>query len=192
MPREILKGLHGEENWGTLKIGIKSTMQRETKRTHFRRFLEADLAHLEELESDPEIMRFTSFQVPQTKEATKQRLLELTQNPEKEKPPFGVWGAFLKEDESFVGWLMLSRKRSSDPELGFMLVKKAWGQGFATEVSQGILKEAFREKTLQKVIATTALENTASIRVLEKLGFKRKESADPKLLSFQATRDSIR
>lgn len=55
-------------------------------------------------------------------------------------------------------------------ELGYWLSREMWGQGYATEASRGMLEYA-RERGITRFQAGYFLENPASGRVLEKLGF---------------------
>lgn len=58
-------------------------------------------------------------------------------------------------------------------ELGFWLSKKHWGKGYAAEAAQIVIKYAFKELGLLRIQSYTSIENTACIRVLEKLGMQR-------------------
>lgn len=55
-------------------------------------------------------------------------------------------------------------------EIGYILKKSAWGEGYATEACKRLLKFAFEESPLEEVVATIDAENTASRKVLEKCG----------------------
>jgi RimJ/RimL family protein N-acetyltransferase len=57
-------------------------------------------------------------------------------------------------------------------ELGFHLVKRCWGKGFATEAALGVLNYGWEKLRLSKVYAGHHPGNRASQRILEKLGFK--------------------
>jgi ribosomal-protein-serine acetyltransferase len=57
--------------------------------------------------------------------------------------------------------------------LGYWIRRSAWGEGVATEAGQAVLARAFRTGELHRVEAHVALENRASQRVVEKLGFQR-------------------
>ena len=58
-----------------------------------------------------------------------------------------------------------------EAELGYCLGRDYWGQGYATEASEGLLRYAFTKLDLSRVIATHYLENEASRHVLDKCGF---------------------
>lgn len=145
----------------------------ETERLRLRRFTEADLPALLELESDPEVVRFTPMAVPLPSERTQQRLKD-TIAKQAERSPLGVWACETKAGE-FVGWFMLVKTRPGepDPELGFMLLRRQWGKGYATEAAQRLLHLGLYELGHSAVLATVQRENAASARILEKLGFQR-------------------
>jgi len=142
----------------------------ETQRTRLRRFGLSDVENMRELESDPEVMKFTPSRVPQSLEQTKSRLQSLVEK-EATYAPFGVWAVELKDTSDFVGWFMLIHTQFNFPELGFMLVRRHWGKGLATEVASALIDFGYRKLNLPGIAATTNPENSASIRVLEKLGF---------------------
>lgn len=69
------------------------------------------------------------------------------------------------------GYIPHLRRRTY--ELGYMLASDYWGRGLTTEAARLLLDFAFTELKLHRVFAVTVEENTPSIRVLEKLGFRR-------------------
>jgi RimJ/RimL family protein N-acetyltransferase len=58
-------------------------------------------------------------------------------------------------------------------ELGFALGRNHWGQGFMAAALPAVLEFAFNTMELHRVYADTDPRNDASIRVLERLGFRR-------------------
>lgn len=138
-----------------------------SSKIQLRRFQTSDFAHLRLLESDPEIMRFTPMRVPQTPEQTEARLLNLVRR-EQEFGALGVWA--VERNGEFVGWCMLMKMEFPNPEIGFMVVRKHWGQGIATEMVRELVSYA-QEQGIQSLVAVTDVDNAASIHVLEKLGF---------------------
>jgi RimJ/RimL family protein N-acetyltransferase len=60
-----------------------------------------------------------------------------------------------------------------DIELGYRLRPSAWGRGYATEGSRGLLRKTFTESGTRRVVSSTMVTNVASRRVLEKAGLKR-------------------
>lgn len=62
------------------------------------------------------------------------------------------------------------RGARGEPELAFELLRRVWGQGYATEASSAVLDWA-RSSGHERLWATVWEWNTASRRVLAKLGF---------------------
>jgi ribosomal-protein-alanine N-acetyltransferase len=60
-----------------------------------------------------------------------------------------------------------------DPEIGWWLARRYWGQGLATEAASAALRDAFERVRLDRIISIARPENTASLRVMDKLGLRR-------------------
>jgi RimJ/RimL family protein N-acetyltransferase len=78
-------------------------------------------------------------------------------------------------DQAFIGWCSLTRWNPDyrSASMGYCLDDAAWGHGYATEAGRALLQWAFDTLDLNRVQAETDTRNTASARVLEKLGFVR-------------------
>lgn len=57
-------------------------------------------------------------------------------------------------------------------ELGYWIAEEYWGNGYAVEASEILIKRAFDDLDVKQIYASYRIENTQSKRVLEKLGFK--------------------
>jgi ribosomal-protein-alanine N-acetyltransferase len=75
-------------------------------------------------------------------------------------------------DGQFIGTCDLSEidRRHRRAEVGFMLGREAWGQGYASEAMQAVLSYAATQG-LRRLLARTHLGNRRSESLLEKLGF---------------------
>lgn len=82
-------------------------------------------------------------------------------------------GIFENETGALVGSIELDGidLRRGQAELGYWIRTDRWGRGYATEAGWAILTYGFETLGLHKVRADVAVGNTASARVLEKLGF---------------------
>lgn len=73
-----------------------------------------------------------------------------------------------------VGWCGLKWHPEEDAaDLGYRLLRDRWGRGYATEAGRACLQYGRETLNLQNIIARVVPENTASVRVLQKLGFVR-------------------
>jgi RimJ/RimL family protein N-acetyltransferase len=70
-----------------------------------------------------------------------------------------------------IGACGLGRRPSGAVELGYWVARAAWGHGFATEAGAAMIEIA-RALGLEQLEASHFLDNPASGRVLEKLGFE--------------------
>jgi [ribosomal protein S5]-alanine N-acetyltransferase len=67
---------------------------------------------------------------------------------------------------------LIKRDGLADPDLGFAFLAAHRGQGYAYESAQAMLSYAQNEKGLSRLAAITDPQNTASIRLLQKLGMR--------------------
>lgn len=136
-----------------------------TQRLYLRSFIEDDFNSLKEMMTDEEVMRFTRLRCAQSEDVIKRCLMQWSQDQE-------VWACVEKESDQVIGWAMLKKTTSDDPELGFMLIKKVWSKGFATEISKSLISYAIDVLKVNKIIAFVSIENDASKKVLKKVGMK--------------------
>ena len=89
-------------------------------------------------------------------------------------PQFGYWAATLRASARWIGWFHLRPEKDPPYEidLGYRLRRDVWGQGLATEGSRELLRQAFSQWKVPRVIAHTLVVNTASRRVMEKCGMR--------------------
>lgn len=137
----------------------------------FRRFRVEDLDELHKMEGDQEVMKFTGPGRAQSFAESEIRLKKVLEHiPESEV--MGFWAPIERETNKLIGWFMLVKTKENIPELGFMIAKEYWGKGYATELSKYLCNQAITEFGIDKIIARTDRNNHASIKVLEKVGFK--------------------
>ncbi len=87
------------------------------------------------------------------------------------KNNLGRWAIHTKDNMDFIGWCGLKYRPELDEiDLGYRLMKKAWGKGFATEAAQHTLNHGFKTLGLKLITGRAHIENIASIKVLEKIG----------------------
>ena len=92
---------------------------------------------------------------------------------------YGLWGVRLAESDELIGfagfWLF---RDPPELELLFGVTDPLWGQGYATEAAGAVVRYGLRSLGMGQVRASTDAGNTASIRVLEKLDFRRSRTAE--------------
>jgi len=86
--------------------------------------------------------------------------------------PFGGWVTIDKSDGQLIGSCELEYlEETGEVELGYTVTKALWGKGIATEVARACTRFGFETAELKRIMAVVVPENTASWRVLEKVGF---------------------
>lgn len=147
----------------------------QTPRMRLRPFTMADLDDVEALDADPAVMRFVTGG-----EATPRRVLRDEHLPywigfAARGEHWGFWAAVDRDTDRFLGWFHL-RPDAGDPpdrpELGYRLHRAVWGRGLATEGSRVLVDLALGHLGAASVYATTMSVNTASRRVMEKVGMR--------------------
>jgi RimJ/RimL family protein N-acetyltransferase len=73
-----------------------------------------------------------------------------------------------------VGWFHLrpDRERPEDLDLGYRLIRRVWGRGYATEGGRALVDHAFAVCGAPRVVAYALAGNRASQRVMEKCGLR--------------------
>jgi RimJ/RimL family protein N-acetyltransferase len=108
----------------------------------------------------------------------------------------------LKDDQTLIGGcgLHLSLPENPDPAaslapgcawIGYVLNRKFWGHGYATEAATALLDLGFGELGLHRVYATCDPANVASRRVLEKIGMRAEGHLREHRLVKDRWRDSL-
>ena len=74
-------------------------------------------------------------------------------------------------DEILVGGVGVSFEEHNQLDLGYWVAKDYWGNGFATEASEGLIDYVKNETEFKAITACYVKGNNASPKVLKKLGF---------------------
>lgn len=75
-------------------------------------------------------------------------------------------------------------------ELGLLIFKEAWGQGFAVEAARAVIERGFA-RGLPRITAEADPDNHRSLRALAKLGFRVTGTAERTLLLGDRWYDSV-
>jgi RimJ/RimL family protein N-acetyltransferase len=90
-----------------------------------------------------------------------------------QKHGFGLSMVELKESGTAIGMCgILKRDTLEHPDLGYAFLPEYCGQGYAFEIADRLMKSVEELYGLKRVLAITSSDNSNSIRLLEKTGFK--------------------
>ena len=143
-------------------------MRVETERLIMRESVIEDAQALFEMNSDPEVMKYTGDIVfPSVDE-----MRELIANyPDYKKYGYGRWTTIEKSSDEVMGFCGLKYLEDiNEVDIGYRWKTKFWNKGYATEASLACLDFGFKELKLEQIVAQVLPDNAASIRVLEKIG----------------------
>ena len=143
----------------------------ETKRLALRPFKEDDFEAVHSYASSVENTIYMPFG-PNSEEDTRafiQRAMEdAAQNPITKYQ----YAITLKETGALFGGCGITLKPHVN-EVGWLLHRDYWNQGFGTEVAKALLTYGFDELNLHRIFARCNTENHGSYRIMEKIGMRR-------------------
>lgn len=145
----------------------------ETERLFLRKWTSADCGALFEILRDAEVVRFIADGKPFTWEKVRE-FLAWAETYEQANG-FCRWKVVERSSGETIGSCGFARPHDTDEiELGYLFAQKAWGRGYATEITDAATAYGFKKLGFREIIAITDVENTASQKVLEKIGFRRR------------------
>jgi RimJ/RimL family protein N-acetyltransferase len=144
----------------------------DTARLRLRHFVPGDFDAVYAIESRPEVARWLYWE-PRS-EAEVHEALDRRIARARDAPETGITiAAEVLATGLLVGHVSLTVEEHRQGEIGFIFHPDHQGQGYATEAAAGGLRLAFEGYGLHRVFGTLEARNTASARVLEKLGMRR-------------------
>ncbi len=136
-------------------------------RIRLRRPKASDADAIFEYGSDPEVARYTDWRTRSTVESVRESLgrREEQWNSGSEF----TWVITIPTEDRAIGTIGCSLSGHC-AEFGFVLNRRVWGNGYATEASRAIVNWIFSVPSIWRLSATCDRDNVASARVLEKSG----------------------
>jgi ribosomal-protein-alanine N-acetyltransferase len=148
----------------------------ETQRLLIREIRDEDENGLFELDADPEVHRYLGNNPITTREQAREIIQFLHQ--QYQENGIGRWAVIEKISGNFIGWtgLKLITEKTNDHinyyDMGYRLIRKYWGKGYATETAKAILKYGFDSLQLNEMYAIANIKNDASNTILKKVGLQ--------------------
>ncbi len=141
----------------------------ETPRLILRLFREADLDAYADMCGDPEVMRYIAAGQPLSRAESWRSMATMLGHWQLRG--YGLWAVEERASGEMVGRIGCWNPEGwPGLEVGWMLRRRYWGRGFATEGARASLDYAFGVLGCEHVISLIRPENAASIRVAERLG----------------------
>jgi len=141
----------------------------QTDRLLLRIFRLEDFEPYAQMLADPEVQRYLGDGKPASRSEAWRSMAMLLGHWQ--LLGFGLWAVEERASGVLIGRIGLFNPEGwPGVELGWMLRRESWGQGLATEGARAALTYAFTELLQPHIISMIRPDNTASIRVAEKLG----------------------
>lgn len=144
----------------------------ETERLVLRQFQLSDAADVLAYWGDPYVQRFNG---PVYESVEKVRHgIERGQDEYKNQEGIG-WAVTLRDEGKVIGGFGFHHwsKHHRRAEVGYDMARAYWGRGIASETLRAILRFGFDQMNLNYVYAGTIADNHESVRLLERIGFRR-------------------
>ncbi len=149
----------------------------DTPRLRLRPFESTDAATLFEIHEDPEVARWLFVGVPPRGVGSAWRTVAMMVGHWSLRG-YGQWAVVEKSTGAMIGRAGLWYPEGwPGIEIGWLIRRSRWGNGFATEAARAALEWTWRSLDIDHIISVIQPENARSIRVAEKVG-ERFERAD--------------
>ncbi|RAK52961.1 GNAT family N-acetyltransferase [Phenylobacterium deserti] len=144
----------------------------ETERLRLSPLTPEDASDIFPLMDDPEVMAY--WDSPEVDDPDLVAEIVASQVAQMRQGLALHWSMRALDAEGFIGCCGLTEidRRHKRAEVGFMLSREAWGQGFALESMRTVIAYA-ASNGLRKLTARTHLGNRRSENLLAKLGFQK-------------------
>lgn len=170
----------------------------KTERLILRQWCEDDLKPFAELNADSRVREYFPGLLNRQESNASVKLM----SGHIQKYGWGFWATSLIQTSEFIGFIGLEdihfaapfNKLSPAVEIGWRLAFSHWGKGYATEGAKAALRYGFKKLNLVEIVSFTAVQNTRSRKVMEKINMYHDPKDDfdhPKLLEGHPLRRHV-
>lgn len=148
-------------------------MIRTTERLTLREFTEDDWPAVLAYQNDSQYLRFYPWD--ERTEQDVRTFIQVFIDQQYQKPRFRYQFAMvLKGTDQLIGNCGIRKggPEAQEADIGYEIAATHWRKGYASEAAHEMLTFGFEELHLNRIWATCIVENTASARVLEKIGMQ--------------------
>jgi RimJ/RimL family protein N-acetyltransferase len=150
-----------------------------TDRLLLRQWRESDREPFAAMNADPAVMEhFPALQTREVSDGLIDRNI-----PAIDERGWGLWALEVRDTGQFIGFTGLSVPSfeahfTPAVEVGWRLMKEAWGNGYATEAARAALAYGFGPAGLDEIVSFTATTNLPSQRVMQRIGMTHDDADD--------------
>jgi RimJ/RimL family protein N-acetyltransferase len=141
----------------------------QTARLTIRSFRASDIPEYAAAVADPQVTRFLGDGSPHSYEQAAAYIQDCIRSEAREG--MARYAVTLRETGELLGFCGFKRVHGS-MDFGWRYARQAWGNGYATEAAASVLDYGLHTLGLSEIVAESAVENVASVRVMEKIGMQ--------------------
>jgi len=136
-----------------------------------REFVPADEASVVAWSCDARVTRHMPL-APRDPEGARRHFASLLRQPSSRSRSVWELAVTLVDGGDPIGACEVSLTSSTSAEIGYVLARRYWGLGYATELAQRLVRLAFEDLGVERVDSTVDVDNVRSMGVLEKAGLR--------------------
>lgn len=146
----------------------------ETERLILRHFRESDVPAFYAYRKDPDVARYQGWEPENiTEEAARERVADMGSAPGVAQSAWFQVAVAEKASQTLIGDIGLRLQMDvRQAIIGYTFASSAQGKGYATEAVSRLLDYLFDDIGVHRVMADALAANGASIRLMERLGFR--------------------
>ncbi len=148
----------------------------ESERLCYELMTKDDAELMFKLDQDPEVMRYINGGKMTTMDEIKMTYIPRMESYTNKSEGWGMWKIMLKETGDFIGWVLIrpmeffsEESELDNLEMGWRLMRKYWGKGYATEAAMGFKQALIARGNINKLTAIAFEKNSGSISIMKKL-----------------------
>ena len=159
----------------TTSQSLANNMYLQTARLTLRNFIDRDLEPFLTYRNDSDVAKYQGWGIPYPREKGEAFILSMKDRVALKQDGWIQFAVALKDTDELIGDLGCYIKKDDirQARIGFTLASKHWRRGYITEIVPHLLDYLFEDMDIHRVVADCDVENIASYRTLEKLGFRR-------------------
>jgi RimJ/RimL family protein N-acetyltransferase len=165
----------------------------DTSRLRLREYDLADWQAVHEYAADPLVVTYMWWG-PNSEADTQRFIRGAMANRDADPRTDFEFAVTLRPEGRLIGGGSLNarnRPEYATAEIGYCFASEVWGHGYGTEATAALCEFGFREAGLRRIFALIDPENIASIRLVERLGFRREGHLREDTLIRGEWRDSL-
>ncbi len=154
---------------------LANKMYVQTARLVLRNFIDSDLESFLAYRNDPEVAKYQGWGLPYPREKGEDFIAFMKERTALKQGGWIQFAIALKDTDELIGDLGCYIKEDDirQARIGFTIAAKHWRKGYISEVTPCLLEYLFEDMDIHRVVADCDVDNVASYRTLEKLGFRR-------------------